>query len=87
MLADGRGPPRGLRQSRSHLPCRRPTFDPWVGKFPWRRERLPTPVILSGEFHGQRNLVAPATGHSELDTTVTDKQTIHAVHTGADTTA
>ena len=19
-------------------------FDPWVGKIPWRRERLPTPV-------------------------------------------
>jgi len=23
---------------------RRPSFDPWVGKIPWRRERLPTPV-------------------------------------------
>ena len=22
----------------------RPGFDPWVGKLPWRRERLPTPV-------------------------------------------
>ena len=20
-------------------------FDPWVGKIPWRRERLPTPVF------------------------------------------
>ena len=27
-------------------------FDPWVGKFPWRREWLPTPVFWSGEFHG-----------------------------------
>ena len=26
----------------------------WVGKFPWRREYLPTPIFLSGEFHGQR---------------------------------
>ena len=25
--------------------------------FPWRRERLPTPVFLHGEFHGQRSLV------------------------------
>ena len=25
---------------------------------PWRREWLPTPVFLSGEFHGQRNLPA-----------------------------
>ena len=25
-------------------------FDPWVGKIPWRREQLPTPVPWSGEF-------------------------------------
>ena len=24
----------------------------WVGKIPWRRERLPTPVFWPGEFHG-----------------------------------
>ena len=30
----------------------RPGFDPWVGKIPWRRERLPTPVFWPGEFHG-----------------------------------
>ena len=27
-------------------------FDPWVGKIPWRRERLPTPVFWPGEFRG-----------------------------------
>ena len=27
-------------------------FDPWVGKIPWRRERLPAPVFWPGEFHG-----------------------------------
>ena len=27
-------------------------FDPWVGKIPWRMERLPTPVFWPGEFHG-----------------------------------
>ena len=27
-------------------------FDPWVGKIPWRRERLPTPVFWPEEFHG-----------------------------------
>ena len=32
--------------------CRRPGFNPWVGKIPWRRERLPTPVFWPGEFHG-----------------------------------
>ena len=30
----------------------RPGFDPWVGKIPWRREGLPTPVFWPGEFHG-----------------------------------
>ena len=29
-----------------------PGFNPWVGKIPWRRERLPSPVFWPGEFHG-----------------------------------
>ena len=28
------------------MQCRRPGFNPWLGKIPWRRERLPTPVQL-----------------------------------------
>ena len=32
-------------------------FDPWIGKIPWRRAWQSTPVFLSGESHGQRNLV------------------------------
>ena len=28
-------------------------FDPWVGKIPWRRAWLFTPVFLLGESHGQ----------------------------------
>ena len=32
-----------------HLQCRRPGFDPWVGKIPWRRAWQPTPVFLPGE--------------------------------------
>ena len=45
-------------------------FDPWVGKIPWRREWLPTPVFLPQEFHGQRSLVGYSPrGHKELDTT------------------
>ena len=52
------------------LQCRRPQFDPWVGKIPWRREWLPTPVFLPGEFHGDRSLVGYSSwGHKELDTT------------------
>ena len=36
-----------------------------IGKIPWRREWLPTPVFWPGEFHG---LYSPW-GHKELDTT------------------
>ena len=37
---------------RIHLQYGRPGFDLWVGKIPWRRERLSTPVFWPGEFHG-----------------------------------
>ena len=37
--------------------CRRCGLDPWLRKIPWRRKWKPTPVFLSGESHGQRNLV------------------------------
>ena len=36
---------------------RRPGFDPWVGKIPWRRKWQPTPVLLPGESYGGRSLV------------------------------
>ena len=35
---------------------RRPKFDPWFGKIPWRRGWQPTPVFLLGKPHGQRSL-------------------------------
>ena len=55
---------------RVSLQCRRPGFDPWVRKIPWRREWQPTPVFLPGEFHGKRSLVGYSPwGHKELDTT------------------
>ena len=31
-------------------------FNSWVGKIPWRRAWLPTPVFLPGESRGQRSL-------------------------------
>ena len=34
---------------------RRSRFNPWVGKNPWRREWLPTPIFLPGESHRQRS--------------------------------
>ena len=52
------------------LQCRRPGFDPWVGKIPWRREWQPTPVFLPGESHEQRSLAGYSPGgHKELNTT------------------
>ena len=36
---------------KDRLQCWRPGFNPWVGKIPWRRERLPMPVFWPGEFH------------------------------------
>ena len=35
--------------------CGRPGFDLWIGKVLWRSEWLPTPLFLTGEFHGQRS--------------------------------
>jgi len=37
--------------------------------YPWRREWLPTPVFLPGEFHGLRRLVP---GYSPWDFKVSD---------------
>ena len=50
--------------------CRRPRFNPWVGKFPWRRKWQPTPVFLPGKFHAQRSLMHSSLwGLKEADTT------------------
>ena len=37
--------------------CKRLGFDPWVRKIHWSRKWQPTPVLLPGEFHRQRNLM------------------------------
>ena len=48
----------------------RPRFDLWVGKIPWRREWLPTPVFLPGKSHRERSLAGYSSwGRKELDTT------------------
>ena len=39
----------------------RPRFNFWLRKISWRREWLPTPVFLTGEFHGQRSLAGCST--------------------------
>ena len=49
--------PGGSVMKKSTCQGRRPRINPWVGKIPWRRKWLPTPVFLPGESHGQRGLV------------------------------
>ena len=68
--------PKSLKLTMYHLPsdlglqCRRLRFDPWVRKIPWRREWLPSPVFLPGEFHGQRSLAGYSQwGCKKADTT------------------
>ena len=52
-------------------------LEPWVRKFLWRREWLPTPVFLTGEFQGQRNRAGYIHGHKESDTTEWLSLSIH----------
>ena len=48
-------------------------FNPWAGKIPWRREWQPTPVFLTGEFHGQRSMAGYSPwGPKKLDMTATN---------------
>ena len=55
--------------------CRRPEFDPWVRKIPWRRKWQPTPVLLPGKFHGQRGPAGYSPrGRKEVDTTEVTQQ-------------
>ena len=55
---------------------------PWVGKVLWNQQWLPTPVILPGESHGQRNLP----GYrpmclKESDTTEATRMYTHSIMT------
>ena len=54
-----RGTPRwlsGKEPACQFRRSRRPGFDPWVGKIPWRSKWQPTAGFLPGEAHGQRSL-------------------------------
>ena len=53
------GFPGGASHKEPICQCRRhkrPGFDPWVGKIPWRRKWKPTSVFLPGKSHEQRSL-------------------------------
>ena len=45
-LSHNPGLPLKLNWKRICLQCRKPQFNSWVRKIPWRRDKLPTPVFL-----------------------------------------
>ena len=60
-------------------PSRRQRFDSWIGKIPWRRERLPTPVLWPGEFYGQ-SMGSQRVGHDGVTFTFTVASNTEGVH-------
>ena len=66
-----------VAQTVKNLPAvRRPEFDLWVGKIPWRKAWLPTPGLLTRESHGQRSLAV----YSPWDHKVSDTTEWHSLH-------
>ena len=65
----------GGSDGKESLQYGRPGFNPWVGKISWRREWLPTPVFLPGEFHGQRSLWATVHRVAKSGTLLSDWHT------------
>ena len=62
-----------------NLPAMKET---WMGKIPWRKECLTTPVFLPGESHGQKRLVGYSPwGHKKSD--MTEQLTHTHAHTHA----
>ena len=60
-----------VAQTVKSLPAVQETmFDPWVGNIPQRRKWPPTPILLPGEFQGQKSLAGYSPwGRKELDMT------------------
>ena len=53
------GFPGGASGKEAACQCRRlkrPGFNSWIRKIPWRRAWQATPVFLPGESHGQKRL-------------------------------
>ena len=71
----GRSPGEGIaslvaQMVKNRLQCRRPGFDPWVGKILWRRAWQRTPYFCLENPHGQRSLAGCSPwGCNESDTT------------------
>ena len=54
--------------------------EPWVGKIPWRREWLASPVFWPGEFHGQRSLTGYIQSVHGVAKSLTQLSDIHFHH-------
>ena len=70
---------RGFPGKEPACQCRRHKrlrFNLWIRKIPWRRAWRSTPVLLSGESHGHRSLVA--TVHGVIKSQTRLKQLMHA---------
>ena len=66
----GKGFPDGSVEKNLPASCRRPDFDPWVEKIPWRGKWQSIPIFLPGKFHGQRSLAGySACGCKDLEAT------------------
>ena len=76
----GREPACQCRRHKKHR------FDPWVGKIPWWRKWLPTPVFLPRESHGLNSLVGyRPQGRKGSDMTEVTKRTYaHRIFSVAD---
>ena len=58
------------RQISGKEPSCQSSFDPWLGKIPWRKKWQPTPIFLPGEDNGQRSLAGYSPwDHRESDMT------------------
>ena len=73
MATPYKGFPAGTNGKETACQCRKGkicVLDPWVGKIPWRRAWQSTQVFLSGESHGQRNVMGYTPwGYIETDIT------------------
>ena len=64
-----------LSVKESACQCRKPEFDPWVGKIPWRRKWQATVEFLPGESHGPRSLAGYSLwDHKRLGHNLASKQ-------------
>ena len=62
--------PAGTSGKEPTCQCRRPGFNPWGEKIPWKRIWQPTLAFLSEKSHGQRSLDGlQSMGSQESDTT------------------